>query len=65
MRKATILKRFNRVLNGVNGFRENMGMDHVQNISKLEDDTNKFITIYAVSSGRKQKERLKHETNNS
>lgn len=65
MRKATILKKFNRVLNGVNGFRENMGMDHVQNISKLEDDTNKFITIYAVSSERNRKERRKHETNNS
>lgn len=65
MRKATILKKFNRVLNGVNDFRENMGMDHIQNISKLEDDTNKFITIYAVSSERNRKERRKHETNNS
>ncbi len=60
MRKATILKKFNHILDKVNHNRSKLGLDSLRNIQP-----NKFITIYAVSSERKRKEEAKRQANNS
>ena len=65
MRKATILKKFNRILDEVNNNRSKLGLDSLRNINKIDDEPNKFITIYAVSSERKRKEEAKRQANNS
>lgn len=65
MRKATILKKFNHILGKVNHNRSKLGLDSLRNIQKIDDEPNKFITIYAVSSERKRKEEAKRQANNS
>lgn len=65
MRKATILKKFNHILDKVNYNRSKLGLDSLRNIQKIDDESNKFITIYAVSSERKRKEEAKRQANNS
>lgn len=65
MRKATIIKKFNHILDKVNYNRSKLGLDSLRNIQKIDDEPNKFITIYAVSSERKRKEEAKRQANNS
>lgn len=65
MRKATIIKKFNHILDKVNHNRSKLGLDSLRNIQKIDDEPNKFITIYAVSSERKRKEEAKRQANNS
>ena len=65
MRKATILKKFNHILDKVNHNRSKLGLYSLRNIQKIDDEPNKFITIYAVSSERKRKEEAKRQANNS
>ena len=65
MRKSTILKKFNHILDKVNYNRSKLGLDSLRNIQKIDDEPNKFITIYAVSSERKRKEEAKRQANNS
>ena len=65
MRKSTILKKFNHILDKVKHNRSKLGLDSLRNIQKIDDEPNKFITIYAVSSERKRKEEAKRQANNS
>ena len=65
MRKVTILKKFNHILDKVNHNRSKLGLYSLRNIQKIDDEPNKFITIYAVSSERKRKEEAKRQANNS
>ena len=55
MRKATILKKFNHILDKVNHNRSKLGLDSLRNIQKIADASDNILTIYAVSSERKRK----------
>jgi hypothetical protein len=59
MRKSTILKKFNRILNALNNNRSKLDLPNIQNIDKIEDDTRKLITIHAIASERKRRRETK------
>ena len=59
MRKSTILKKFNRILNALNNNRSKLDLPNIQNIDKIEDDASKLITIHAISSERKRRRETK------